>query len=87
MVIYLAGLQSIPRELLEAARVDGARPSQVFFEVIIPLLKPYILFCSTMSSIAALNVFGEIYAMTKGGPAHVTETMELFIYNKAFGYL
>ncbi|ACM23942.1 Binding-protein-dependent transport systems inner membrane component [Thermotoga neapolitana LA10] len=87
MVIYLAGLQSIPRELLEAAKVDGARPSQVFFKVTMPLLKPYILFCSTMSSIAALNVFGEIYAMTKGGPAHATETMGLFIYNKAFGYL
>lgn len=87
MVIYLAGLQSIPRELIEAARVDGAKPSQVFFKVTIPLLKPYILFCSTMSSIAALNVFGEIYAMTKGGPVHATETMGIFIYNRAFEYL
>ncbi|PLV58298.1 carbohydrate ABC transporter permease [Thermotoga sp. KOL6] len=87
MVIYLAGLQSIPTELIEAARVDGAKPSQVFFKITVPLLKPYILFCSTMSSIAALNVFGEIYAMTKGGPVHATETMGIFIYNKAFGYL
>ncbi|MCD6551665.1 carbohydrate ABC transporter permease, partial [Thermotoga sp.] len=87
MVIYLAGLQSIPNELVEAAKVDGAKPSQVFFKITVPLLKPYILFCSTMSSIAALNVFGEIYAMTKGGPVHATETMGIFIYNKAFGYL
>ena len=86
MVIYLAGLQGIPQEFMEAARIDGASESQVFFRITIPLLKPYIMFCSIMSSIAALNVFGEIFAMTKGGPNHATETMALFIYNKAFEY-
>lgn len=86
MMIYLAGLQGIPQDYIDAARIDGAKRWQVFFKVTIPLLKPYIFFCSVMSSIAALNVFGEIYAMTRGGPNHATETIPMFVYNNAFRY-
>lgn len=86
MMIYLAGLQGIPQDYIDAARIDGAKRWQIFFKVTIPLLKPYIFFCSVMSSIAALNVFGEIYAMTRGGPNHATETIPMFVYNNAFRY-
>ncbi|MCD6239061.1 MAG: sugar ABC transporter permease [Thermotogae bacterium] len=84
MMIYLAGLQSIPFNLIEAAMIDGAKPAQVFWKITFPLLKPYVMFCSVVSTIAALNVFTEIYVMTGGGPYHSTETMGVLIYEKAF---
>ncbi|MCD6463132.1 MAG: sugar ABC transporter permease [Thermotogae bacterium] len=87
MMIYLAGLQNISQDYLDAARIDGAKRWQVFFHVTLPLLKPYIFFCSTMSAIAALNVFTEIYAMTRGGPNYATETMPMLVYRWAFRYL
>ena len=87
MMIYLAGLQGISQDYVDAARIDGARRWQIFFRITLPLLKPYIFFCSTMSAIAALNVFGEVYTMTGGGPNRATETMAFFVYKYAFEYL
>lgn len=83
-VIYLAALQSHPVEYTEAALVDGATPSQIFWKVTVPLLRPAILFCLTISLVAALKVFEEIYVLTAGGPLFSTYTMMLFIFEKAF---
>lgn len=84
MVIYLAGLQAIPQEFEEAAMIDGASKSRVFWAVTVPLLRPYILLSSVLSTIAALKVFDEIYVMTRGGPFYSTYTMFMYIFDQAF---
>ncbi|MFP4498621.1 MAG: carbohydrate ABC transporter permease [Vulcanimicrobiota bacterium] len=84
MLLYLAGLQSIPDEFEEAARLDGAGPLQVFWKITLPLLKPTIALCTIISCISALKVFGEIYVMTGGGPENGTLTMVYYIFTKAF---
>lgn len=84
MMLYLAGLQSIPAELQEAAKIDGAGKIAVFFKVTVPLLKPYIWFCSLFSLLAALGVFDVVFAMTGGGPDNATLVMNLYTYNAAF---
>lgn len=84
MVIYLAGLQSIPTEYEEAAMMDGASRARVFWNVTIPLLRPYILLASLVSTMAALKVFEEIYVMTRGGPFFSTYTMFMYIFDEAF---
>ncbi|MDR7519002.1 MAG: sugar ABC transporter permease [Armatimonadota bacterium] len=87
MVIYLAGLQAIPPEVEEAAVTDGASRWQVFRWVTLPLLRPSILLASTISAIAALKVFEEIYVMTGGGPMFRTYTMFYYIFDKGFQQL
>lgn len=84
MVIYLAGLQSIPAELEEAAKIDGAKTWQVWRYITIPLLKPSILLSSVLSAMAALRVFDEVYVMTGGGPMNSTIVANLYIYETAF---
>jgi putative chitobiose transport system permease protein len=87
MVIYLAGLQTIPHEFEEAAITDGASRWQVFRWVTLPLLRPSILLASTISAIAALKVFEEVYVMTGGGPMFRTYTMFYYIFDKGFQQL
>lgn len=85
MILYLAGLQSVPEELEEAARLDGATSWDIFWNVTVPMLKPTIALCTIISCISALKVFGEIFVMTpKGGPSQSTLTMVYYIYQKAF---
>ena len=85
MVIYLAGLQGVPRELGEAARIDGANAFQNLWFVTIPLLKPYVLLCSLLSTIAALRVFDEVWVMTRGGPIDSTMVANAYLYKTGFG--
>ena len=85
MLIYLAGLKNIPRELLEAAEIDGASPMQRFGAVTWPLLKPTTLFCVVMSIIASSQVFGQTYILTGGGPYYSTLTVILYMYQQGFG--
>lgn len=85
MVIMLAGLQTIPSELTEAALIDGASPIQAFFYVTIPLMRPVILFSVVLSTIGSFNLFSEIYNLTGGGPINATLTPVLVIFNQAFG--
>lgn len=87
MVIYLAGLQAISPEFEEAAISDGASRWQVFRWVTLPLLRPSILLASTISAIAALKVFEEVYVMTGGGPMFRTYTMFFYIFDKGFQQL
>ncbi len=85
MVIMLAGLQTIPRDLTEAALVDGASPIQAFFNVTVPLMRPVILFCLITSTIGSFGLFTEVSTLTRGGPVNATITPLLRIYGVAFG--
>lgn len=87
MVLYLAGLQSLPRELDEAAMIDGANRLQRLWNVTVPLLRPTIALVVILASIGAMKVFGEIYVMTSGGPADRTTTLVYYIYKQAFVFL
>ncbi|WP_131104899.1 carbohydrate ABC transporter permease [Ornithinimicrobium sufpigmenti] len=73
-VIYLAGLQDIPRELYESARVDGANGWQQFRHVTLPGLRPVLSFVTMVTIIASVNMFGQSYLMTEGGPGRATRT-------------
>lgn len=86
MVLMLAGLQTIPRELTEAAQIDGANPVQAFFYITIPLLRPVIIFSLILSTIGTFALFNEVYALTTvpGGPMRAILTPFLHIYNEAF---
>ncbi|WP_232729890.1 carbohydrate ABC transporter permease [Paenibacillus phocaensis] len=84
MMIYLAGLQSIPKDMVEAAMIDGANRWQSIRKVTIPLLKPYVFFCSLISLMAAIRVFDEVFVLTQGGPGNVTLTSSLYIYQQGF---
>ena len=84
MVIYLAGLQSIPTEYEEAAGIDGASRARIFWHITVPLLRPYVLLASLISTMAAVKVFEEIYVMTRGGPFFSTYTMFMYIFDEAF---
>ena len=84
MVIYLAGLQGIPRELHEAAMVDGAGWISRFRHVSLPMLSPTIFFCLVTGIIWALQVFAQVYVLTKGGPDYATYVFAYHIYATAF---
>jgi multiple sugar transport system permease protein/N,N'-diacetylchitobiose transport system permease protein len=80
----LAGLQTIPRELYEAARVDGAGPVRSFFRITLPLLTPTVAIVLVLRTIDAFRVFDIIYVMTGGGPANGTQTITFLTYLQAF---
>lgn len=84
MVIYLAGLQTIPREFYEAARIDGASTWQRFRRITLPLLNNTTMFVTIIALIASFQAFDQIYVMTQGGPAFSTETLVMLIYRQGF---
>ena len=87
MLIFLGGLQDIPREYYEAARIDGAGPVQSFFKITLPLLQPtsfFVLLVSTVAAVCGSQTFDLIYVMTKGGPANSTSLAIFYIYQQAF---
>ena len=84
IVLYIAGLQAVPQDVLEAALVDGATGSQTFFKVTLPLLGPSVTTCVFMSLTNGLKVFDIILALTKGGPGSSTYSVTLQIYKEAF---
>ena len=86
MVIFLAGLQSIPDELYEAARIDGASVWQQFRHVTLPMLQPVMIVNVTISVMGAFNVFDIPFIMTAGGPANATNVMALHIYIRGFKF-
>ncbi|WP_440105456.1 carbohydrate ABC transporter permease [Streptosporangium sp. H16] len=86
MVLLLAGLQSIPRDLYEAARVDGAGRWNTFRYVTLPGLRPMLVYVVTMDIIFLAQGFAEIYVLTKGGPLGSTTTVNYLIYTEAFQY-
>lgn len=84
MMIYLAGLMSVPKELYEACDIDGASTLKKHLTVTIPHIMPTIALVSTISAISAMKVFAEIYVMTKGGPLNSSKTIVYYIYERAF---
>jgi len=84
MVIFLAGLQSIPDSLYEAARVDGAGGWQRFRHITFPLLMPTTFFVLVTTTVAALQIFTPIYVMTQGGPNRATDVVVYHIYKEAW---
>jgi multiple sugar transport system permease protein len=86
IIIFLAGLQGIPRDLYDAAGVDGAGVLARFWNITIPMLSPVILFNVILGIIAALQVFAEPFVMTGGGPIHATYVYGLYLYDFAFQY-
>jgi multiple sugar transport system permease protein len=89
MLIFLGGLQDIPREYYEAAEIDGASRVQQFWHITFPLLRPtsfFVLLVSLVAAVAGSQAFDLIYVMTKGGPANSTQVMIIYIYQQAFQY-
>jgi multiple sugar transport system permease protein len=86
MILSLAGLQSIPEELYEAAKVDGAGAWSRFRHITLPQLAPTTLFLLVISIIYSLQVFTQIFVMTSGGPVDRTTTMVYYIYLSAFKF-
>jgi ABC-type sugar transport system permease subunit len=87
MLILLAGLQAIPAELAEAAKVDGAGPVRIFWHITVPLLRPVLVFCVTLSIIGTFSLFTEPLLLTGGGPANATTTPVLQIWQNTFSFL
>ncbi|HBB35932.1 MAG TPA: lactose ABC transporter permease [Cyanobacteria bacterium UBA8803] len=87
MVIYLAGLQSIPAELYEAAAIDGSDSYWKHWDITLPLMRPYLILVGVISAIAATKVFEEVYIMTQGGPRNSSKTVVYYLYERAFSDL
>jgi lactose/L-arabinose transport system permease protein len=86
MMFYLSALQNIDPSIYEAARIDGVTKTNQFFYIVVPLLKPIILFTSVMSTIGTLQLFDESFNITNGGPANATITLSHYIYNVLFRF-
>ncbi|GFJ93811.1 carbohydrate ABC transporter permease [Phytohabitans rumicis] len=84
MVIFLAGLQSVPKEIYEAAAIDGTGPVRRFWSVTRPLLAPAFTINLMLSIIGGIKLFDQVYALTGGGPGHATDTISTLIYKDAF---
>lgn len=87
VVIYLAGLQDVPRDFYEAARVDGANWWQQTLHITLPMISPVIYFNVLMGCIGVLQIFAVPYVMTGGGPARSTYFYTMYLYHQAFKYL
>ncbi len=86
MLVFLAGLQSIPESLYEAAKIDGAGPWQTFSRITLPLLRPTMLFIAVTQFIGQMQVFGQPLIMTGGGPGHESRTVTLYLYQQAWAF-
>jgi raffinose/stachyose/melibiose transport system permease protein len=85
-VVYLAGLATVPRELEEAAAIDGAGPWRRFRRVTVPLIQPSLAIATTLTLIQGLRVFDQVMALTGGGPDNATQTLATEIYQQTFTY-
>jgi multiple sugar transport system permease protein len=86
MVMMLAGLQGIPVEVVEAAKLDGANRLQLLRGITLPMLRPVVLMSVVLGLIWTTNYFEAIFVLTGGGPARATETLPIYIYNTAFSF-
>ena len=86
MLIFLAGLRSIPGELYDAAAVDGAARWQAFRHITVPNLRGHLVIAAVWGIVQAVKIFGVPYVMTHGGPAGATETLYLYVWNAAFKF-
>ncbi|GIV79071.1 MAG: hypothetical protein KatS3mg050_3465 [Litorilinea sp.] len=86
MIIFLAGLQGVPKEMYESAEIDGANAVQRFFHITLPLISPVILFNLILGVIGSFSVFSLAYVATDGGPNYATWFFMLHLYYNAFSY-
>ena len=91
MIVYLAGLQTVPQELIDSAKVDGANLLARIRHILVPILWPFMMFVMIMATLGAMQVFTEIYVLTGGGPLQSTTTLLFYVYqttfsNYQFGY-
>ena len=84
MILMMAGLSSVPPEIYEAARIDGASSRQIFRFITLPLIMPTIFLYMLVSTVTTISIFGFIYALTRGGPGNATEIIGIYIYNQSF---
>jgi len=84
MVLFMAGLEAIPKDLYENAELSGATRWQQFVKITLPLLRPTLLFVIVINSIKSFQIFVEVYVMTKGGPLGATSTLVYEVYHQAF---
>ncbi len=82
--IYLAGLQTIPPDLYEAAALDGSDGWQKHWDITLPLMRPYLLLVAVLTTVAALKIFEEPYLLTRGGPANRTQTVVYYLVEQGF---
>lgn len=87
MVIYLAGLQSIPADVYEAASIDACDGIRKHWDITLPLMRPYLALVGVISAISATKVFEEVYIMTQGGPRNSSKTIVYYLYEQAFSNL
>ena len=83
-IIYLVALRNVPKDLYEAAEIDGAGKSKKFFSITLPLISPTTLFLTIQAVIGSLQVFDQAYVLTKGGPGDSSSTMVFYIWQNAF---
>jgi len=87
MVIFLAALQTIPKEIYESASIDGANSWDHLFYITLPLIRPTFVFTTVMLMIGGFNVFLSIFLITQGGPLGRTEVLLSYMYHQAFAFL
>lgn len=85
-LIILAGLQAVPEEVLEAARIDGASPWVSLCTIVLPLIWPHVMLAALLRSIESFKLFDKVYALTGGGPGNATETLSMYVYRLGFRY-
>ncbi|GGJ32271.1 carbohydrate ABC transporter permease [Deinococcus roseus] len=85
-LLFYAGLQSIPRSVYEAAKIDGASEGAMFWKITLPLLRPVTVFVAVTSLIGSFQIFDTIAVATKGGPADATKVLVFYIYENAFAF-
>ena len=84
MVIYLAGLQNLPKDLVEAAKIDGATRPRILWHVVLPHLRPIVAVVLILTTLGTVQIFTSVYIMTSGGPLDSTLSLPLYVYRKAF---
>lgn len=84
MIILLAALQGIPREIVEAARLDGAGEGRMFWHIKVPLISPVLLFCISYATITGLQAFDSMRILTSGGPGDATRSVVMYMYEQSF---
>ncbi|GAB4522256.1 MAG: hypothetical protein Kow0047_32910 [Anaerolineae bacterium] len=86
MLAFLTALQNIPEQLYEAAKIDGAGPWQTFTKLTLPLITPTMLFVVSTQFIAQMQMFGQAYILTGGGPGHESRTVMIYLYETAWKF-
>lgn len=86
VLIILAGLQTIPTEVEESARLDGAGPVRMLINIVLPLVRPHIVIAMILRMIPAIKTFDKIYVITAGGPMQATETLNMYVFRTGFEY-